>query len=176
MDRPVTYDITHSIRISKMEAQMTIIQFFMRLVYTMTQPSFPMTMMITATTQGTSDSWEEDVICGNDSADLLRWHHRLNHIPMKKVQTMAEWRLLPRKLVKYKIPICTSCMFSKAIRKPWHTKPTKAYKPTMPTAPGQCVSIDQMESTTQGLIAQLRGKPTTIRYKVATIFVDQFSG
>jgi hypothetical protein len=33
---------------------------------------------------------EEDVICGkNDSADLLRWHHQLNRIPMKKVQMMA---------------------------------------------------------------------------------------
>ena len=37
------------------------------------------------------------------------------------------------------------------------------------------MSIDQLESTTPGLIAQLRGKPTTKRYRVATVFVDQFS-
>jgi hypothetical protein len=119
---------------------------------------------------------EEDKRSGNDSADLLRWHHRLNHITMRKVQTMAEWGLLPRQLAKCKIPVCTSCMFGKAIRKPWRTKPTQAIKPQTATAPGKCVSVDQMESTTPGLIAQLRGRPTIARYTVATIFVDQFSG
>ena len=119
---------------------------------------------------------EEDTIPGNDSAELLRWHHRLNHIPMRKVQTMAKWGLLPRRLEKCSIPVCTSCMFGKAIRQPWRTKPTKANKPHTPTTPGQCVSVDQLESTTPGLIAQLRGRPTIARYTVATVFVDQFSG
>jgi len=38
------------------------------------------------------------------------------------------------------------------------------------------VSVDQLVSTTPGLIAQLRGLPTTKRYNAATVFVDQFSG
>ena len=95
---------------------------------------------------------------------------------MRKVQTMAKWGLLPRRLEKCPIPVCTSCMFGKAIRQPWRTKPTKAHKPHTATAPGQCVSVDQLESTTPGLIAQLRGRPTIARYTVATVFVDQFSG
>ena len=37
------------------------------------------------------------------------------------------------------------------------------------------MSIDQLESTTPGLIAQLRGRPTIKRYRIATVFVDQFS-
>jgi hypothetical protein len=35
--------------------------------------------------------------------------------------------------------------------------------------------VDQLESTTPGLIAQLKGIPTTKRYKVATVFVDHYS-
>ena len=42
--------------------------------------------------------------------------------------------------------------------------------------PGQIVSVDQLESNTPGLIAQLKGKLTQQRYKYATVFVDQFSG
>jgi hypothetical protein len=68
---------------------------------------------------------------------------------MKKVQTLAEWGLLPSKLAKCKIPICTSCMFGKAIRKPWRTKPTKAYKPTTPAAPGQWDSSPNYEESLQ---------------------------
>ena len=43
------------------------------------------------------------------------------------------------------------------------------------TAPGQCVSVDQMESPVPGLIAQLKGIPTRDRYKAATVFVDHYS-
>ena len=36
--------------------------------------------------------------------------------------------------------------------------------------------MDQLESNSAGLIAQLKGKPTQQRYKYATVFVDQYSG
>ena len=45
----------------------------------------------------------------------------------------------------------------------------------MITKPGECVSVDKLESPTPGLIAQLKGIPTKMRYKVATIFVDHYS-
>ena len=41
--------------------------------------------------------------------------------------------------------------------------------------PGACVSVDQLESPDAGLIAQLKGTPTTARYTCATLFVDHFS-
>ena len=44
------------------------------------------------------------------------------------------------------------------------------------TAPGQCISLDQLELTTAGFIAQLKGRATRNRYKYVTIFVDHFSG
>jgi hypothetical protein len=43
------------------------------------------------------------------------------------------------------------------------------------TAPGQCVSVDQLESNTPGFIAQLKGIPTTNRYRGVTVYVDHYS-
>ena len=43
------------------------------------------------------------------------------------------------------------------------------------TSSGQIVSVDQLESSTAGLLAQLKGKLTTQRYWYATVFVDQHS-
>ena len=42
--------------------------------------------------------------------------------------------------------------------------------------PGDCISVNQLESTTPGLIAQLKGIPTRARYNSAAIFVDHSSG
>ncbi len=42
--------------------------------------------------------------------------------------------------------------------------------------PGECVAMDQMESSTAGFIGQMKGAIlTTQRYRYATVFVDQFS-
>ena len=43
------------------------------------------------------------------------------------------------------------------------------------TAPRHCVSVDQLISPTPGFVPIHRGKPTTQRYKGATIFVDHYS-
>ena len=40
---------------------------------------------------------------------------------------------------------------------------------------GQIVSVDQLESSMTGFIAQLKGKLTTQRYWYATVFMDQYS-
>jgi hypothetical protein len=41
--------------------------------------------------------------------------------------------------------------------------------------PGDCVSVDQLISSTPGLIAQLKGWITKQRYTAVTIFVDHYS-
>ena len=60
-------------------------------------------------------------------------------------------------------------------KRPWRVKGDN--KATAKTAdyPGQVVSVDQLESTSPGFIAQLKGTLTQQRYKYATVFVDQFS-
>ena len=43
------------------------------------------------------------------------------------------------------------------------------------TTPGECVSVDQLESSTLGLVAQVKGQATTKRYNTVTVFVDHFT-
>lgn len=110
------------------------------------------------------------------SALMLRWHHKLAHIPMRRLQLMAERGQLPKQLAKCRVPTCASCIYGKLTRRKWRSKlPLNGSKVDTITAPGKCVSVDQLESTTLGFVAQLKGKLTTARYRAATIFVDHFS-
>jgi len=113
------------------------------------------------------------------AAMFLRWHYKLNHLSPRKMTEMVKAKLLPSKLLKCEPPLCPSCLFGKATRRSWRVKPNLKGTPSKlrnHTLPGQCVSVDQLESTTPGLIAQMKGWLTKKRYKVATIFVDHFSG
>ncbi len=107
----------------------------------------------------------------NVAAEFLTKHHCLNHLSMAKMQVIAKHRILPQRWAKCDIPICTSCLYSKATRRPWRTKPKKdsqESKLRTTTEPGQCVSVDQLESRTPGLIAQSKGWLTKKRYQTAT--------
>ena len=45
--------------------------------------------------------------------ELLHWHYRLNHLPFKRIQLMAKLHLLPTRLAKGNIPLCSDCLFGK---------------------------------------------------------------
>jgi hypothetical protein len=69
-----------------------------------------------------------------------------------------------------------ACIHGKATKKPWHTKVNRSRTPKVATSPGECVSVDQMESSTAGFIGQLKGAIlTTLRHKYATALMDSFS-
>jgi hypothetical protein len=122
---------------------------------------------------------EDTVVHQNPAAEFLCWHHKLKHMSAAKMQSMAKRGLLPKKLAKCQIPTCTSCLYGKATRRPWRTKPKlgqQGGKLRTASEPGQCISIDQLESSTPGLITQIKGWLAKKRFKVATIFVDHFSG
>jgi hypothetical protein len=121
---------------------------------------------------------EEDRMPANDvKAEFLQWHHRLGHASPAKIRMMASLGILPRRLAKCPIPVCTSCLYGKATRRQWRNKPKSSKGATRTaTRPGECVSVDQLASPTPGLIAQLRGIPTTKRYKCVTVFCDQATG
>jgi hypothetical protein len=111
-----------------------------------------------------------------DQQELLYWHIRLSHLSFARLIWMAKWGLLPKRIAKCKPPICSGCLFGRMTRKPWRTKAQPGATPKQATQPGECVSIDQLDSTTPGLIGQLGGGiPTIKRYNAATIFVDNFS-
>ena len=124
--------------------------------------------------------YDEDIeVTQSPMTELLRWHQALGHVSMTKLQRMAEHGILPKRLAKCEVPMCTSCLYGKAVRRSWRNKPKKVEtggKLRTATSPGQCVSVDQIESAAPGLIAQMKGWITTKRYRVATVFVDHYSG
>ena len=108
--------------------------------------------------------------------DLLIWHYRLGHLPFSRVQAMAKAGDLPKRLASCRIPECAACRFGKATKVPWRVKgKSNSGKIMQATEPGQVVSVDTLESTTPGLIAQLKGRATTNRYRYTTVYVDHAS-
>ena len=107
---------------------------------------------------------------------LLRWHYRQGHLPFEQVKQLARMGQLPKKLLTSKKPFCAACQYGKMMRRPWRVKGDNKETTKTATRPGQVVSVDQLESNSPGLIAQLKGKLTQQQYKYATVFVDQYSG
>ena len=70
-------------------------------------------------------------------------------------------------------------MFAAMTKKPWRTKGRntggKVGRIIKITRPGQCISIDMLESPQVGLISHMKGRLTKKRYIYATLFVDHFS-
>lgn len=110
---------------------------------------------------------------------LMKWHYRLGHIPFKSLQTMSKFGLIDKGLDKVEPPMCPECLFGKQSRRAWRTKPNKKTRKGQihrATRPGQRVSVDTMTSlSVPGMMAQMRGRPTTKRYNYATVFVDHYS-
>ena len=117
---------------------------------------------------------EEEPTKLNPSDELLRWHFKLGHAPFKLLQRMASQGDLPKRLATVIPPFCAACKYGKQTKRPWRTKGPQGHIRTT-TQPGQVVSVDQLESTTPGFVAQLKGLLTTQCYNYATIFVDQYS-
>ena len=99
-------------------------------------------------------------------AELLRMYHQYGHISMRKLQEMVKQGTIPKRLVTYRIPTCSACLYSKATKRPWRGKESKRGDGKQPPArPGQVISVDQLVSPTPGLIAhQMTGFLTTKRY------------
>ena len=110
-------------------------------------------------------------------AALRKCHCRLNHMSFARIQAMAKHRLLPKYLADVEPPMCASCAYGKATRRPWRTKEQQGLKRKLSpvTGSGACVSVDQLESPTPGFIGQIKGILTIKRYRAATVFVDHFS-
>ena len=120
---------------------------------------------------------EEDTITDNPTAELLKIHHDFGHPSFKKLQEMAKLGVLPHRLAKCNVPVCSACQYAKATRRPWRSKTAQNWNNELkPTQPGQVVSVDQLVSPTPGLVAQMSGFLTKERYKYATVYVDQASG
>jgi hypothetical protein len=95
---------------------------------------------------------------------------------MVRLQHMAKQGLLPKRLATCKVTMCQACVYGKMTRKPWRKKNSVPVKIGGDiTSPGSCTSVDQLETSAQGLIAQMKGIPTRQRHRAATVFVDHHS-
>jgi hypothetical protein len=116
---------------------------------------------------------EEDRQPTNVAAEFLRYHQKFNHVFPKKIQAMAKRGMLPRRLANCAVPLCTACLYGKAKKRAWRSKPSDMDEVrSIATKPGECVSVDQLTSPTPGLVAQVSGALTKIRYTTATVFLD----
>ena len=110
------------------------------------------------------------------TTELMLWHYRLGHVPFSRLQTMAKTGLLPRRLSDCRVPKCAACIYGKMTRRAKRSKNEESrISARTITGPGACVSVDQLESRTLGLIAHMKGTPTVQRYRCATVYVDHYS-
>jgi len=84
----------------------------------------------------------------------------------------------PDALATCPIPNCQACFYGENTKKSWRSKTSdderEAHHPV--TQLGECVSVNMMTLLTQGLIAQMSGKPTCKRYCHAVVYINQATG
>jgi hypothetical protein len=153
--------------------------------------------MSTLASQAELLRWRNDATSTLASqAELLRWYYRLghlpfansrlmaakgeipkrlaSHLPFANIRLMAAKGEIPKRLVTCQIPRCQPCLYGRATKKPWRTKAQPNNIRTV-MRPGECVSVNQLESPVPGFKGQNKGYFYRERYKVTTIFVDHFS-
>jgi hypothetical protein len=117
---------------------------------------------------------EEKPLLPSDEQLFMEYHEKLGHLSFDQLIILAQQGLIPKKLAQCRIPKCPGCLYGKAHRKPWRTK-AQPKKVKVATKPGEIVSVDQMQSTTPGLVPQAKGKLTSKCYRYATVFADHYS-
>jgi hypothetical protein len=106
---------------------------------------------------------------------LLRWHQRLSHLNFAQLQHLSRQGRLPKALANCEPPICKSCQYGKAHRRPV-APPGKAQPiDSNNLHPGDCVSVDQIESSEPGYVDVHTGKPTNAKYHAASLYTDHAS-
>ena len=89
--------------------------------------------------------------------ELLRWHDRLGHLPFDRIKQLATKGQLPKQLLTCHTPFCAACQYGKMTKRPWRVKGDNKGMAKTAMHPGQIVSVDQLESTSPGFVAQLKG-------------------
>ena len=112
----------------------------------------------------------------DDALLYLRCHVRLGLLSRNKMFALAAAGHLPKRILRCNPPLCPSCQFGRQTRKSFYRKKGGTISgPHKVEKVGDLVHVDQIESSVAGFVGQVRGKLTTARYKVVTVFVDDFS-
>ncbi len=123
---------------------------------------------------------EEDKYCvavPDDQEELMRWHYRLGHEPFTRLKSLAENGKIPKRLARIPPSRCAGCLYGAMTKVPWRSKGQRnsTHPVFAATKPGECVSVNHMQSTEPGFYGQSKGILTKTRYWNATIFVDHYS-
>ena len=126
---------------------------------------------------------------GPADKELLRWHNRLGHIGMRKVQFLMRTGVLATSEATRRIhgaackltnlPLCSGCQFGKQRRRPETGKTTTVVRKCdgalkdRRQLPGQTVSVDHFVCSTKGRLftSQCRSKDADM-YTGGAIYVD----
>ena len=103
-----------------------------------------------------------------EKRELLIWHHRLNHFSLKYLIRLSKKGMITRNLRNIRTsPPCVACMFGNSHNRSWMTEGKHSIgsiKKPSETRPGAMNSIDQMVSAQPGLINQVTGALTHVRF------------
>jgi len=61
---------------------------------------------------------EEDRQVDNVTAEFLKYHQKFNHCSPRRMQLLARAGVIPRRLAKCPVPVCSACLYGKATRHP----------------------------------------------------------
>jgi hypothetical protein len=128
-------------------------------------------------TQEQIQSISHPPILDDDLQEFMGLNCKMNHLPLPAMITLAEKEQLNRKFIKlkYRIPVCMSCIFGRVHHKPWCSKGAKgSIQKEEDDAPGKCISINHMVSAQPGLIPQMAGFLTNLRIWAASFLVDHY--
>jgi hypothetical protein len=104
------------------------------------------------------DGESERLAADNPHEEILRWHCMLGHTSFAKLKLMTAFDIFSRKLATVHPPTCAGCIFGATTKKLWRTKANPSTVETVVVmVPGDCVSVDQLESSTPGFMTQLKG-------------------
>jgi hypothetical protein len=88
-----------------------------------------------------------------------------------KIQDLARQGQLPKALIGWAPPICHSCQYGKAHRHPSVPQDAASPRDSDDLQPGGKVSVDQIESKTLGYVDIYKGKLTTAKFTVASVYM-----
>jgi hypothetical protein len=114
----------------------------------------------------------------NDSAKLQKLHHQFNCISFGKIKPLACAGVVDPRLANVPAPCCSACLYGKAMRRAWRSKPKKAQRQNYFKAvwSGQVVLVDMMHSLTPSLVAQMAGGLTKKHFCHAAVHIDHYLG
>ena len=92
---------------------------------------------------------EEDRIEESPKAELLRYHYNFGHLPFAKLQEMAKRRVIPKRVSKRHVPVCSACQYAKSTKRKWPPRTAMNWTAEKAQNPGKVVSVDQQITDTR---------------------------